>query len=360
MKKREFVYILLAIFFIGCGSPGEFNANVTVKEDPENPKEKDDALKDTLSESDDNKSKDELDKPTCKSLPKTGQTSTHQSNDDGDLQIGVDRSYTRDEQNQIVADDSIGLMWQDNESVKKPWVTQENYVSGKYLDTSGDTAATYCKNLRLDKHEDWRLPTGDELYYLVDRGAEKPSIDYTFKNTLYGDNNSYWSSTTSKTSSKAWSVNFEDGYDSDEDKNSSFFVRCVRGGSKIDHNFVRDHSKKVVNDTKTCLMWQDDTNARTVKESWENAMKHCNNLVLAKLDDWRAPNINELNSIRDINGQKKAINSAFINTAINGYWSSTTQSDWANFAWTIYSDSGYTADDEKSNIYSIRCVRSGE
>ncbi len=351
MKKREILYILLAIFFIGCGSPSEFKSNVIIQTD-------DNKSKGTLVGVDGDKSKNlpiETN-TTCKPLPKTGQIRVHHVDDDGYLKKGSTRSYTRD--SQIVTDNSTGIMWQDSENIKKPWVTQENYISGNYTDTSGDTAATYCKNLTLGEHVDWRLPTSDELYYLSDKGLEKPSIDHAFQNITFDD--SYWSSTASKTISKAWYVNFDDGYKEDANKSSNFFVRCVRGENKIIHNFVRDPEKKVVNDTKTCLMWQDGD--ETTTKIWKDAMIYCNDLSFAGFDDWRVPNIHELNSINDKNKKNTAIKNAFVNTSSYGYWSSTTQAEWAEYAWVIYFDSsgGYTYDQLKSYDYRTRCVRSGE
>ncbi len=366
MKKKEILYVLLAIFFIGC-SPGEFNPNVNITIDGNESKE-------PLTATDDNQSENlpvETDgsepepvpetNTTCKSLPKTGQNKVHYINDDGDLQKGVTRSYTRDNQKQIVTDNNMGLMWQDSENIKKPWVIQENYASGNYANTNGDTATTYCENLKLGGYEGWRLPTSDELYYLVDRGKERASIDSAFKNaTFFGV--SYWSSTASKNSAKAWSISFDDGYGRDENKNSNFFVRCVRGENKITHNFVRDPVKKIVNDTKTCLMWQDDTSVISMDlVLWEEAINHCNNLDFAGFDNWRTPNINELNSIRDTDSDGLIIREAFVNTSTDGYWSSTSQAIWSSFAWTIYFDNGYTSDDNKlSHAYRVRCVRSGE
>jgi len=85
----------------------------------------------------------------CKPLLKTGQSIIYHNIDDGDLQTGATRSYTRDDANGIVTDNVTGLMWQDNESLNKQWVTQTNYDATNYSNTSGDTATTYCENLLL-------------------------------------------------------------------------------------------------------------------------------------------------------------------------------------------------------------------
>jgi hypothetical protein len=159
---------------------------------------------------------------------KTGQTTVYRAGDDGTYQAGIARSYTRNA-NGVVKDNATGLEWQDDvPSVEKKWVTQANYDAGNYDDTSGDTATTYCENLTLDGKSDWRAPTIEELVSITDKGRVNPSIDPTFQNVPSSD---YWSSTTyAGGTSRAWSVNFDNGYDPWGDKDNNRYVRCVRSG----------------------------------------------------------------------------------------------------------------------------------
>ncbi|WP_296824897.1 DUF1566 domain-containing protein, partial [Sulfurovum sp.] len=172
---------------------------------------------------------------------KTGQTKSYDEagnevtdgsiKDDGYYQTGVTPSYTRDDATNIVTDHITGLQWQDDAAaatVSKPWVTQANYNAGNYSDTSGDTAATYCANLTLGGHSDWRLPTSEELYGIVDLGQFSPAINPVFTHTASGH---YWSSTSNANSANfAWNVYFNYGGQSNGAKGNNDYVRCVRAG----------------------------------------------------------------------------------------------------------------------------------
>jgi len=141
-------------------------------------------------------------------IKKTGQTISYQENgdvnasilDDGHYETGLTPSYTRDAGTGIVTDNLTELMWQDNESVQKQWLTTVNYntCAGDTsdpvcYDTSGDTAAAYCTALGIGGFGDWRMPTSTELEGIVDYSKTNPSIDPTFTNT---SSNVYWTSTT--------------------------------------------------------------------------------------------------------------------------------------------------------------------
>ena len=188
-----------------------------------------------------------------KRLKKTGQVKSYDENgnevtdgsvkDDGYYQKGVAPIYTRDDTKEIVTDTITGLQWQDDadaKTVTKPWLTQTNYDictgsngqtqdTSKCSDTSGDTAATYCSNLTLGGYSDWRLPSNNELIYIIDRSKSNPAIDSTFQNIV---SNYYWSSTTRVyNKSYALDVTFNMGNGYWDDKASNNYVRCVRDGN---------------------------------------------------------------------------------------------------------------------------------
>lgn len=93
-----------------------------------------------------------------------------------------------------------------------------------------EDALNYCETLSLAGHEDWRLPTAEELRAMVDHGTFSPAVD----SEIFPDTSGsyYWSSTTSLVNpDAAWANYFFNGLDvTGADKNEAYFVRAVRLG----------------------------------------------------------------------------------------------------------------------------------
>ena len=118
----------------------------------------------------------------------------------------------------VVTDSTTGLQWQDDYS--------DN--GGSIKSAKWQDAIDYCEALSLDGHEDWRLPNLRELTSLVDDTRYDPAIDATFTQTA---SDGYWSSATyARYHDNAWGVDFYSGRQGHDDKDYSYYVRCVRAG----------------------------------------------------------------------------------------------------------------------------------
>jgi len=333
-------------------------------------------------------------------IKKTAQTKSYDANgsivkdetlqDDGFYQKGLTPKYTRDDKTQIVTDHVTGLEWEDTLSVSsetKTWLNKE--ITQKCrdgygnpmcpeegcdicFDTSGDTATTYCSSLELNGGG-WRLPTAEELFFIVDKSKTNPSINSIFKNI--NSDKWYYTSTLPYNYFLPVTVDFNEGYSViDFPKLSAFkaSTRCVRGDnpSSLNREFIRN-MQGVVREKKTKLEWQDnyDGNGGTVKKTnWEDAIEYCESLELNGTN-WRLPNIHELYTLLDEKGE---LHQDFIFREGYEWWSSTTyggsvggvlpsgKQELNTLAWVSwggkrvpYSSSGAS----KSRIVSVRCVR---
>lgn len=139
----------------------------------------------------------------------------------------------------------------------------------------------------------------------------------------------------------------------------NILIKSIFFGSltlSLNADFIRDNTKLVVNDTKTGLMWQDDTVGSTM--TWSTAITTCENLTLGGYSDWRLPNIRELKSIVDKSRYNPAISPNFTQKVSSAYWSSTTNPV-SNEAWHVYFNLGADSGDYEANSYYVRCVRGG-
>lgn len=111
-------------------------------------------------------------------------------------------------------------------------------------------------------------------------------------------------------------------------------------------------------DKNTNLEWQDNADTKNITRNWIDAKNYCENLVIEGKNDWRLPNIKELQSIIDIKRFRPAIKDNFKNVKPAIYWSSSVVVDNSNrFAWCVFISDGGTNDHKKSSSAYVRCVR---
>jgi hypothetical protein len=271
-------------------------------------------------------------------LPDTGQTQSYTDTfgEDSDYTINPP-SYT-DNDDGTVTDHVTGLIWQQEDDDRE---------------RSWDEVCLYCDNLSLAGYSDWRLPSVMELMSIVNYGTYEPAIDTTYFPDIETWAN-YWSSTSNaNNSSYACYVYFSYGQVGSNDKSSTRYVRCVRGGQTA--GALTDNNDGTVTDGNIGLMWQQ---GEAGSMNWENALTCCEDLSLAGYTDWRLPNIKELRSIVDDTLYDPAIDTNYFPDAhATPYWSSTTYAVNSFSAWGVYFRSGRVYSYNKSGTYYVRCVR---
>jgi hypothetical protein len=128
-----------------------------------------------------------------------------------------------------------------------------------------------------------------------------------------------------------------------------------------------DRGDGTVLDNLTGLMWAKDANFAEVTKTWYDAIDYANNLSLgsagcaAYYQDWRLPNVKELQSLIDFSNYSPALPTGhpFTNVQSSVYWSSTTFADYTGYAWFVYMVSGSVNFEDKTKFYYVWPVRSG-
>jgi hypothetical protein len=138
-------------------------------------------------------------------------------------------------------------------------------------------------------------------------------------------------------------------------------------GCPSEGRFV-DNGDGTVTDHCTGLMWQKDTadvngdgqfvNNNRDDASWCDALAYCENLSFAGHNDWRLPNVRELQGIVDYGRINPSIDPAF-DALSSVYWSSTSYADNPDSAWVVYFGYGAVSYDGKAGSFYVLAVRSG-
>ena len=300
-------------------------------------------------------------------LPRTGQTATFAAGDDATLAKGVawpDPRFT-DNGNGTVTDNLTGLIW----LKKADCIGPRNWADA--LAAMNALASGQCALTDGSRTGDWRLPNRKELRSLVDYSETGPALPavHPFINVNVQD--VYWtSSTVGWNTYSVLILNMASGHLSLYFKGDGGYALPVRaerfdapasvpksgqttmytagddgdlekGVAWPGPRFTVDGAGLCVTDNLTDLMWvrtPDDT-ART----WADALTYANGLTLCGHDDWRLPNVNELESL--VNAEVANISlwlnmQGFSNVLADYYWSSSTCADSADCSWVVSMNMG--------------------
>ena len=125
--------------------------------------------------------------------------------------------------------------------------------------------------------------------------------------------------------------------------------------------FTVDGTGDCVTDNLTGLMWV--KNPDSTLRNWASAMTYANNLTLCGYDDWRLPNVNELESLLNAEQANTATwlnTQGFSNVQADYYWSSSTYAGDTAYAWVVDMWSGSVGGYNKTNTYYVWPVRAGQ
>lgn len=198
----------------------------------------------------------------------------------------------------VIYDRNTGLYWE----VKSEDEHSENY--GKHTYRFTEASNDYMNRLNQASYggfHDWRLPNVDELRSIMDYDRTDLAIDPSyFGYCQVGD---YWTKNSFVPhDAMAWVIYSGFGSAIVKSKVTKHYVMAVRGGddlrfgeSKLSR-FV-DNKDGTVTDLATGLMWQQGENERA---DLKTAQRLCDEMKLAGYQDWRLPNIKEINTIQDL------------------------------------------------------------
>lgn len=278
-------------------------------------------------------------------------------------------SYVLNHDGLTVRDSITGLDWQ-----RSPDTNGDGRLdrSDKLTLAQAQALPAKLNVAKFGGFEDWRLPSIKELYSLFDARGTDPSgpsnadtsaltpfIDTKFFQFAYGDpgagerviDSQYASSTKyvgkgARGFEKLFGVNFADGRIKGYDLmmpgggvQKTFFVQCVRGNPGYGRNDFHDNGDGTITDRATGLMWSKADSETGM--NWREALAWVQKMNAENFlghDDWRLPDVKELQSIVDYTRspgttESAAIDPVFQCTAITNedgqadfpfYWSATT------------------------------------
>jgi hypothetical protein len=236
----------------------------------------------------------------------------------------------------VVIDRATGLIWPQNASpatFPMSWAEAFEYVA---------------RLNRVGYHGifDWRLPCRRELFSLISHQQTNPALPHghPFIDVFSGY---YWtSSECRRLADQAWYIHIGGGRIYRGMKHGSYMLWPVTGPQSNDEASSKRFMVEnvTVRDRFTGRVWLGSFDEIERPLSWEKALATIRALNAHKAggyEDWRLPNIRELESLVDLNRHSPALpaDHPFAHVA-EGYWSSTTSTYEKRYAWVLYPRDG--------------------
>ncbi len=269
------------------------------------------------------------------------------SGQDGEIRAGASWPKPRFELNDDVVKDRLtGLVWLKNANIAEFPLTWRE-------------ALEFVHEMNQSNHygySDWRIPERSELFSLVSHVCINPSLpeESPFSHVFPSY---YWTnSACSRLPDQSWCVHLGGARVGKAINHRTYLLWPVRGEIdagllKFDHNNHNAGAMRrfqaapnTVSDHRTGLMWMRNADLANAPVRWPDALQLIQKLNKTKrfgYDDWRLPNIRELESICDLSVHSPAISkSDWFENIQAYYWSSTTSLYDPQYAWTLYTQDG--------------------
>jgi hypothetical protein len=111
-----------------------------------------------------------------------------------------------------------------------------------------------------------------------------------------------------------------------------------------------------VKDHKTGLLWQSADDGLT--RNWADANQYCGDSGLGGYDDWRLPQIEELQTIVDYSRSNPSADPVF-KCRSKIYWTGGSKNGSSDGSWYVSFSDGKTSWHSQTNNHYVRCVRGG-
>ncbi|MCX6225695.1 MAG: DUF1566 domain-containing protein [Bacteroidia bacterium] len=283
-------------------------------------------------------------------LSDTGQTGSYTGTAGEDSDFAINPLSFTDNGDGTVTDNITRLVWQKTDGGE---MTFEN-------------ATTYCNSLILGGKDDWRLPSGIELFGINHYNNSNPALNATFFTKTTAE---YWwtSEVRADDATKVWVVNAGGGIGAHPNSETvsaggakRFHVRAVRDPiiSSFSGAHFTDNGNETITDNYTGLNWQKIQSP--ISLTWEEALVYSHTLTLAGKSDWRLPNVKELQSLNDVSLFNPSFDKSYFVTVSSGnFWSSTTLPNATVRAWDINVYYGIVSYNDKTLKQNVLLVRGG-